>query len=83
MVNRVVPRAALDEAVDELVGQVVSKSPLVLRLGKESFERSEDMGLEEALAYLAGMLGQNLRSEDVVEGVRAFLEKRTPEWRGR
>jgi enoyl-CoA hydratase len=83
MVNRVVPRGRLDQEVDALVGELASKSPLVLRLGKESFGRIDDMGLDAALAYLNAMLTVDLESEDMVEGVSAFMEKRKPEWRGR
>jgi enoyl-CoA hydratase/carnithine racemase len=83
MVNRVVPRDALDVAVEDLVGDLASKSPLVLRLGKESFAATDDMGLDQALAYLNAMLTVDLESEDVAEGVSAFLEKRSPEWKGR
>jgi enoyl-CoA hydratase/carnithine racemase len=83
MVNRVVPRDRLDRAVDELVSELASKSSLILRLGKESFARAEDMGLEEGLGYLQAMLTLNLETEDVVEGVSAFLQKRSPNWRGR
>ncbi|HJP65944.1 MAG TPA: enoyl-CoA hydratase-related protein [Actinomycetota bacterium] len=83
MVNRVVPRADLDQAVDELAAELASKSPLVLRLGKESFVAIDDVGLDAALSYLNAMLTVDLESEDVVEGVAAFLEKRSPEWKGR
>ncbi|HEX2088582.1 MAG TPA: enoyl-CoA hydratase-related protein [Actinomycetota bacterium] len=83
MVNRVVPRAGLDRAIDELTAELAGKSPLVLRLGKESFTRSEDMGLDEAMAYLNAMLTVDLESEDVAEGVSAFLQKRRPDWKGR
>ena len=83
MVNHVVPRAELDATVDELAGVMAGKSPLVLRLGKESFYRAQDMGFEEALSYLNAMLSVELQSEDVVEGVSAFLEKRPPSWKGR
>src|SRR5439155_19898434 len=83
MVNRVVPRALLDQAVQELVIELASKSPLILSLGKRSFYRAQDMTPEDAMAYLQAMLTVNLESEDVAEGVSAFLQKRAPEWKGR
>jgi len=83
MVNRVVPRPELDSAVDEMVGELGSKSPLILSLGKRSFYRSQDMSFDDALAYLHTMLTVNLEAEDVAEGVSAFLQKRSPEWKGR
>lgn len=82
-VNRVVDLDALDKAVDETVAALAEKSPLILALGKRSFYRAEDMRFEEALEYLAGMLTVCLESEDTIEGVTAFLQKRSPEWKGR
>ncbi|HCO03925.1 MAG TPA: hypothetical protein DIT48_11305 [Actinobacteria bacterium] len=83
MINRVVARSDLDSAVGELVAELASKSSLILRLGKESLYHVGDMSLDDALAYLQAMLTVNLESEDVVEGVSAFMEKRTPNWKGR
>lgn len=82
-VNRVVSRADLDDAVDETTAVLASKSPLILSLGKRSFYAAEDMDMDDALRYLAGMLTVCLESEDTVEGVTAFLQKRQPEWKGR
>lgn len=83
IVNRTVPAAELDDAVEELLGTLRSKSPLIAALGKRSFYRAEDMAFDDALEYLAGMLTVCLESEDTVEGVTAFLQKRPPEWKGR
>ena len=82
-VNRVVPRDEIDAAVEELADVLASKSPLIAALGKRSFYRAEDMDFDGSLEYLAGMLTVALESEDTVEGVTAFLEKRSPEWKGR
>jgi len=83
LVNRVVPASDLDAAVAELAGELSALSPLVLALGKRSYTTAADMRREDALAYLAGMLDLHLRTEDLAEGVAAFLDKRPPRWRGR
>lgn len=82
-INRVVPGDSLDDAVSETVEILAAKSPLIVSLGKRSFYRAEDMDFDHALEYLAGMLTVCLESEDTIEGVTSFLEKRQPEWKGR
>ena len=82
-VNRVVPRPELDAGVAELTDAIASKSSMIAALGKRSFYRAEDMSHADALSYLSGMLTACLESEDTVEGVTAFLQKRTPEWKNR
>ena len=82
-VNRVVPLGDLDAAVAELADSLASKSPLIAGLGKRSFYEAEDMETGSALRYLAGMLTLCLSSEDTVEGVTAFIQKRAPDWKGR
>lgn len=83
LVNRVVPSAELDAATDELVGTLLGLSPVVFALGKESYAAAMEMNRDQALTYLASMLSLHLQTEDVVEGVTAFLQKRAPEWKGR
>jgi enoyl-CoA hydratase/carnithine racemase len=82
-VNRVVPAADLDAAVAELANGLAAKSPLIVRLGKKSFYRAEDLDFGAGLDYLAGMLTLCLESEDTIEGVMAWMQKRPPEWKGR
>ncbi len=82
-VNRVVAPDELEAAVDELAGKLASKSPAILRLGRDAFYASQDMAFDEALHFLQAQFSVLLQCEDVVEGVSAFLEKRDPEWKGR
>ena len=82
-VNRVVPAADLDVAVDEFATSLAAKSPLVLRWGRDAFYRVLEMDADASLDYLQGMLTIHTQSEDAAEGVAAFAEKRTPEWKGR
>lgn len=81
-VNRVVPVAELDTAVDELAETLAKKSPLVMRWGRDSFYRIADMSADDALAYLHAMLTVTTHSDDTMEGLRAFSEKRPPNWSG-
>jgi enoyl-CoA hydratase len=83
IVNRVVPAEEFDAAVADWATKLASKSPLIMRLGKDAVWRQMDMPLLDALEYLRSQLAIELSTEDAIEGVSAFFEKREPEWRGR
>ncbi len=82
-VNRVVAVDELDEAVDDFASNLAAKSPLILGMGKRSFYRTLEMQPDAALDYLQTMLTITTSSEDSAEGISAFVEKRSPQWRGR
>lgn len=83
LITRAVAPERLDEEVGEVLQGLISKSPLGLRIGKEAFRTMADMPFDEALDYLCGALGRAAATEDAVEGMMAFMEKRKPNFRGR
>jgi enoyl-CoA hydratase/carnithine racemase len=82
-VQRVISAGELDAAVDALAGELATKSPLIMKWGRDAFYRVLEMDASEALAYLQGMLTVTTLTDDAAEGVAAFAEKRAPEWKGR
>ena len=82
-VTRVVPHEELDAAVADLTGALASKSPAVMKLGRDAFYAVWDMAASDALTHLHAMLTLTAQTEDAAEGIGAFLEKRPPQWRGR
>jgi enoyl-CoA hydratase len=83
IVNRVVADAELDATVADWAGKLAGKSPVIMRLGKQAMRRQLDMPLDDALDYLRAQLTLAQSTEDIVEGVSAFFEKREPQWKGR
>ena len=83
IVNRVVPGAEFDAAVQEWAQRLAAKSPLLMRMGKDAMYRQQDMAFADALDYLQSQLTLAFSTEDVKEGVKAFFEHRDPVWTGR
>jgi enoyl-CoA hydratase/carnithine racemase len=82
IVNRVVPADEFDAFVADWAGKLAAKSPLLMKLGKDAMFRQQDMPLADALDYLRSQLALAFATDDIQEGVRAFMEKRDPVWQG-
>lgn len=83
LINRVVPHDRLEEEAMELARKLASKSPLVTKYTKQAFYRSLDVEFRKAIADAADILCALFNSEDSKEGLRAFAEKRPPQWQGK
>lgn len=80
LVNRVVPAEELEAATLALAQNIASKAPEAVRIGKEMFYKQLQMGIEDAYAYASERIVCNMLTDDVEEGLDAFVEKRKPEW---
>ena len=83
LITRAVPPDALDEEVDKILSLMATRSPIGLKIGLEAFQEMSDLPAEEALDSLCEALGRALDTEDAKEGMRAFMEKRKPEFTGK
>jgi cyclohexa-1,5-dienecarbonyl-CoA hydratase len=84
LVNKVVPPEKLDESLKELTDKLREKSPIVLKLTRMSLSRILDIDFKKELEETTDLyLSLLMRTEDAVEGLKAFMEKRKPQWKGR
>jgi enoyl-CoA hydratase/carnithine racemase len=82
LVNRVVPAAQLERAVDELVDAIASSSAETVALGKRAFYAQIDSAEDDAYDHCEVVMARNALSPDAQEGIDAFLHKRAPTWTG-
>jgi enoyl-CoA hydratase len=83
IVNRVVAAEEFDPFVTGWAEALAAKSPLLMRMGKDAMYRQQDMAFDQALEYLRAQLALAFATDDIQEGVKAFFEKREPQWKGR
>lgn len=83
LINRVVPREELDRTTTELAEEIAKASGFALAVGKQGLYAQADMSDAQAFHYAKHTIVMNNLSEDAQNGIKAFLEKREPEWKNR
>ena len=83
LITRAVDPASLDQEVEKTLDLLTSKSPIGTRIGKDAFRAMSDMPFDEAVDHLCEALNRVLCTEDAAEGMAAFIQKRTPEFKGK
>jgi enoyl-CoA hydratase/carnithine racemase len=84
LVNKVVPRDRLDEAVADLAGKIAGKSSAAIALGKQLFYRQLEAGMEAAYELASETMTRNMLTEDAECGIDSFINKQpSPPWKGR
>ncbi len=83
LVEIVCPADELREQTLKLAQEIASKSPLTLRVAKEALRASQRMAIEEGILYERDLFCLCFSSEDMAEGVDAFLAKRQAAWKGK
>jgi enoyl-CoA hydratase/carnithine racemase len=83
LINKVVPKDALETATQEMAAKLAKKSPLAVQMGKKSFYAMEDLDYISAFEMANNHFALLCSTDDAHEGVNAFLNKRDPQWKGR
>ena len=83
LVNQVAPVDKLDRVVHDLAQKIIAKSAIAVATGKRMFYKQMELGLEAAYDYAAETMACNMMAEDAGEGIDAFMQKRSPDWRHR
>ena len=81
LVNRVVPAAQVLAQAMAMAELIAAKPRATVAIGKEAFYRQLEMELTDAYDYAAGVMVENMMHAEAKEGIGAFLEKRSPDWK--
>ena len=82
LINNVFETEKLEENVLKIANKIASKSSATIKIGKDAFYKQKDMSLKEAYDYTSKIMTENMLHKDSEEGITAFLEKRSPNWKG-
>ena len=83
LVSRVVPREAYLDEAKKVASEVASKSPVAVRMAKMAVNKAFEMGLGEGIDFERELFYLLFASEDAKEGMKAFMEKRKPAFKGK
>ena len=81
LINNVFETEKLQENVLKIANKIASKSSATIKIGKDAFYKQKDMSLKEAYDYTSKIMTENMLHKDSEEGITAFLEKRSPNWK--
>ena len=83
LINRVVPLGELETETEALANQIAEASRFVLSIGKQAFYAQVDQSDSDAMDFAKQTMTMSLGAEDAQEGIKAFMEKRTPVWKNK
>jgi enoyl-CoA hydratase/carnithine racemase len=81
LINRVVPHDDLDAATLDMAQTIAAKLGSAVRVGKRAFYDQIEQPIDKAYALTGAVMVENMLNTDTVEGIDAFIEKRTPDWK--
>ena len=81
LINDHVSPEKLNDSVMSLAKKIATKSLSTVKIGKEAFYKQKDMNLEDAYTFTSNVMTENMLHDDSKEGIKAFLEKREPNWK--
>lgn len=81
LLNRIVPSASLDQEARKWAAVLAQKSPVALQIAKKAFYSAADLDYYKSFEYMNEAFARLCTTEDAEEGIKAFLEKRSPEWK--
>ena len=81
LINNAVSKEELASKVTELAEKIASKSTMTVTTGKKAFYAQSEMDLSKAYEYTSKIMTDNLLKHDAKEGINAFIEKRSPDWK--
>ena len=83
LINDYYSKSQLETEVLKLAKKIASKSNLTIKIGKKAFYKQLEMPLKKAYRYTSQVMTENMMSFDAKEGISAFIEKRSPNWKNK